>query len=101
LHINDVGFLDTIYASSLSRRDKYAYQLRSLRIPGSIGASVRHDVHKKRREALAPFFSKRNVLHLEPVITKKVEQLSQVIAKHAAAQTPINLSDVFFGFSNE
>ncbi|KFY65781.1 hypothetical protein V497_01285 [Pseudogymnoascus sp. VKM F-4516 (FW-969)] len=92
---------DTIYASSLSRRDKYAYQLRSLRIPGSIGASVRHDVHKKRREALAPFFSKRNVLHLEPVITKKVEQLSQVIGKHAAAQTPINLSDVFFGFSND
>lgn len=75
--------------------------MRSLRIPGSIGASVNHDVHKKRREALAPFFSKRNVLHLEPVITKKVEQLSRLIAKHAADHTPINLSDVFFGFSNE
>jgi cytochrome P450 len=85
----------------MSRRDKYEYQLKTLRVPGGVGATPRHDVHKKRREALTPFFSKRNVLHLEPVITKKVEQLSQLIARHAADKTPVNLSDVFFAFSNE
>lgn len=101
LHVNDVGFLDTVYAPSSSRRDKYDYQLRTLRVPGGVGAAISHDVHKKRREALGPFFSKRNVLHLELLITEKVEELCQVIKKHALAKTPVNLSDVFFAFSNE
>jgi hypothetical protein len=54
-----------------------------------------------RREALSPFFSKRNVLYLEPLIKGKVEQLCQLISTHAAEKTPINLCDAFFAFSNE
>ncbi|KAE9376444.1 cytochrome P450 [Stipitochalara longipes BDJ] len=101
LHINDVGFLDTIYAPSSSRRDKYAYQLRTLRVPGGIGAALSHDVHKGRRDALSPFFSRRNVLYLEPLITQKVEQLCELIRKHVNEKTPLNLSDVFFAFCND
>jgi hypothetical protein len=73
----------------MTRRDKYYYQLRSLRIPGAVGATV------------SPFFSKRNVLYLEPVITQKVEQLCQLINKHAVEMTPINLSDILYAFCNE
>lgn len=101
IHINDVGFLDTIYAPSMSHRDKYEYQLRTLRVPGGVGTTASYEVHKKRREALSPFFSRRNVLYLEPLITRKVEQLCEVIKRHAVAKTPVNLSDVLFAFSNE
>ncbi|KAK9423441.1 putative cytochrome p450 protein [Seiridium unicorne] len=101
IHISDVGFLDTIYAPSSSSRDKYEYQLRSLRVPGGVGTTPSLDVHRKRREALSPFFSKRNVLFLEPTITEKVQQLCQLLLKHASEQTPVNLSDVFFAFSND
>lgn len=101
LHVNNVGFLDTVYTPSSSRREKYEYQLRTLRVPGGVGASVSYDVHRKRREALSPFFSKRNVLHLEPLIMQKVEQLFRVIKNHSVSKTPVNLSDVFFAFSNE
>lgn len=81
--------------------DKYDYQLRSLRVPGGVGTTADYSLHKTRRQALTPFFSKRNVLHLESSITEKVEQLCQLIAKHAAEETPVNLSDSFFAFSNE
>ncbi|POS78532.1 cytochrome P450 [Diaporthe helianthi] len=101
IHISDVGFLDTIYAPSFSPRDKYQYQLRSLRVPGGVGTTPSVDVHRKRREALSPFFSKRNVVSLEPMITEKVQQLCQLLSKHASEQTPVNLSDVFFAFSND
>ena len=101
IHVGDVGFLDTVYAPSMSHRDKYDYQLRTLRVPSGVGATARYDVHKRRREALSPFFSKRNVIHLEALIVEKVEQLCQVIAKHADEKTIVSLSDVFFGFSNE
>ncbi|THV55127.1 hypothetical protein BGAL_0013g00120 [Botrytis galanthina] len=101
LHIQDVGFLDTVYAPSASPRDKYEYQLRTLRIPGGVGTTARYDLHRKRRAALSPFFSKRNVLHLEPLINEKIEQLCQMIEKHVKEETPANLSDLFFAFSNE
>jgi hypothetical protein len=101
IHINDVGFLDTVYAPSTSRRDKYTYQLRSLRVPGGVGAAARFDVHKRRRDALSSFFSKRNIVYLEPVITEKVDQLCRLIAKYATQKTPVNLSDAFYAFSNE
>lgn len=101
VHVNDIGFLDTVYAPSMKRRDKYDYQLKTLRVPGGVGTTASYDVHKKRREALSPFFSKRNVLYLEPLITQKVDQLCQLIAKHAAESTPVNLSDILFAFSND
>ncbi|KAF5870207.1 putative cytochrome p450 protein [Botrytis fragariae] len=72
-----------------------------LQVPGSFGATVSFDVHKKRREALVPFFSKRNVLYLESMITSKVQQLCDVISSHAVDKLPLNLSDVLFAFSND
>ncbi|KAL9622283.1 MAG: hypothetical protein Q9160_003294 [Pyrenula sp. 1 TL-2023] len=101
IHINDVGFLDTVYAPSTLRRDKYEYQLRTLRVPGGVGTTASYDVHKKRREALTPYFSKKNVISLEPVIAEKVAQLCQLVRHLIAKETPVNLSDAFFALSND
>ncbi|PYH91502.1 cytochrome P450 [Aspergillus ellipticus CBS 707.79] len=101
IHINDVGYLDTVYAPSMTRRDKYSYQLRGLRVPGGVGTTADYNLHKVRREALTSFFCKRNILYLERVITAKVTQLKHAIATHAANKAPVNLSDVFFAFSND
>lgn len=101
IHINDVGFLDSVYAPSAARRDKYDYQLQGLNMPGGVGTTASHEVHRKRREALAPFFSRRNVLHLESLIRGKVEQLCELVARHAKEKTPANLTDLFWAFSNE
>ncbi|KAL4938414.1 hypothetical protein BDV06DRAFT_225996, partial [Aspergillus oleicola] len=65
IHINDVGFLDTVYAPSMAGKDKYAYQLRSLRVPGGVGTTADHNLHKVRRESLTHFFSKKNILYQE------------------------------------
>ena len=81
IHINDVGFLDTVYTPSTSYRDKYEYQLRNLQVPGGIGTKASHNVHRKRRDALSSFFGKQNVLYLEPLIAVKAEQLCQLVRK--------------------
>ncbi|RAK71513.1 cytochrome P450 [Aspergillus fijiensis CBS 313.89] len=101
IHINDSGFLDTVYAPAMVRRDKYDYQLRSLRIPGGVGTTAGYHLHRLRWESLTHFFSKKNILHLEGLITDKVEQLKQLIATHVADNTPVNLSDAFFSFFND
>ena len=101
VHVSDVNFLDEIYAGASRNREKYEFQLRSLPVPMSMGTTRTHDLHRRRREALNPFFSKRSVISLEPMIKTKVSQLKQVFEKHRKNGTMINLSDVYFAFANE
>ena len=101
VHVNDVEFLDDIYPPSSRRRDKYGYQTRTLPVPLSVGGSLQHDLHRKRREALNPFFSKKSVQGLGPMISGKVDLLCKRLDDHLGSKAPINLSDVFFAFSNE
>ena len=101
VHINDVEFLDDIYAPSHRRREKYAFQLRTLPVPLSIGGSRTHDLHRRRREALNPFFSRNSVMSLESSINEKVEQLCRLMEDHQKENTPVNLSDVYYGFALE
>lgn len=100
-HVNDVEFLDDIYAASFRRRERYAYQTRTLPVPLSVGGSLQHELHRKRREALNPFFSKRSVVNLGPMISRKVNLLCKQFEDHLSSQTSINLSDVYYAFSNE
>ncbi|KAJ5740178.1 cytochrome P450 [Penicillium malachiteum] len=101
IHINDVGFLDTVYAPHSVPRNKYEAKLKSLRMPGGVGTTADYKLHKIRRNSLAPFFSKKNILSLEGLIAKKVDQLCGVVEAHAFKGTPANLSDLFFAFSND
>ena len=67
----------------------------------SVGGSIKHDLHRKRREALNPFFSKKGVTAVEPMITQKVDQLCQCLEDYSKQRAPINLSDVCFAYANE
>ncbi|MCJ1267522.1 hypothetical protein MMC22_007407 [Lobaria immixta] len=99
IHVKDIEFLDEIYAPSFRRREKYDFETRALKLSMSVGATLGHDLHRKRREALNPFFSKKSVTSLEPIISQKVQQLQHRLEDHTKQQTPINLSDVYFAFA--
>jgi len=101
IHINDVGFLDTLYAGSLVRRDKDSHQTRTLPVPLSLGATNDHDTHRKRRAALIPFLNKKSVISLESMVNDKVERLCHLIQTHVDSQTPIDLTDAYYAFANE
>ncbi|KAJ4296097.1 hypothetical protein N0V88_004799 [Collariella sp. IMI 366227] len=81
LHIHDPDYLDEIYASGSSRRkrDRDPWYYRSERdgpLGWSLFQTVDHDVHRQRRAALSPFFSKRSIHALEPMIGNKVDVLA-------------------------
>ena len=65
----------------------------------AIGTTIKNDLHRKRREALNPFFNKKSVMGLESVIGQKVKQLCRLMEDHSKQQTPVNLSDVYFAFA--
>ena len=82
LHIIDPDFYDELYGvGSAKKLDKYDQWVKLAGAPGSTFSTVSHDVHRTRRGALNPFFSKRSVQQLEPLIRSKVEKLSDRFSK--------------------
>ncbi|KAK8079184.1 hypothetical protein PG994_002991 [Apiospora phragmitis] len=86
LHIHDPDFLDGIYSSgNRHKRNRDAWFYRSERdgpLGWSLFQTVEHDVHRLRRAALSPFFSKRNIHALEGLVLGKIDEL---VARLAAA----------------
>lgn len=95
LHFTDFDFYDTVYASYPHKRDKWAWNSKSPDSSHATGFTTDHDLHKKRREAISPFFSKRNVLVHEPKIRERVDRVCEIIEEHRVAKTPVNLAVVF------
>ena len=67
----------------------------------SLVGTCRHEIHKGRRAALTPFFSKPIVAKLEPFVVKKVKQLCKRLEECKMQGAPVNLSDAYFAFSQD
>lgn len=80
--------------------------MRTLKLPGAIGATTKHETHRRRREALNPSFSKKKIVDFEPIIREKISKLCGIVEKRAIVPdgkqgNVLNLSDLYFGFANE
>ncbi|KIW11714.1 hypothetical protein PV08_11016 [Exophiala spinifera] len=69
VHIHDPDFFDELYGLKL---DKWAWWTRGFAVPTAGGMTVEHEVHRKRRGALNPFFSKGSIVANMPVIQDKL-----------------------------
>lgn len=100
--ISDPSFVDTIYAPGPGhKRDKDHKKNKALGVDSSVGGSITHDLHRKRREALNPFFSHQRIERLDPELREKADQLETIFAHAENSGEVLNLSDVYFGFANE
>ncbi|KAF2835994.1 cytochrome P450 [Patellaria atrata CBS 101060] len=107
LHISDPNFIDILFTGSTQKRDKYKWFGRSILLPDSVGATIPHDLHRKRRAAINPFFSKGRVGHLEPTIQGIISTLLQRMSEYGANEGVMRMSlayrattcDVITGYS--
>lgn len=68
--------------------------------PGSTQSTGPHELHKLRRAALNPFFSKKQVLALWPYIVEKSDTLCRKIdEEYCDTGKPLNVSKAFACFS--
>lgn len=63
------------------------------------GFTVEHDLHRLRREAIAPFFSKRNTTILEPDIKAKIEKFCCRLEEYADEKRSVNLTVACLAFT--
>lgn len=59
---------------------------------GAIGHTADHKLHRIRKDALSPFFSKRSVKDYKPIIKAKIEHLCWRIEEYRKVQRPVNLT---------
>ena len=60
--------------------------------------AISHNQHRILRAPLNPFFSKRSVLKLEPMIRAKVERLCERLQGFRQTKEPVNLRHAFAAY---
>ncbi|KAJ6134167.1 cytochrome P450 [Penicillium sp. IBT 18751x] len=95
IHVNDPNFIDELYAGGGKIRDKYPYFSAQFGIPESVFGTPSHHLHRLRRGALNPFFSKSSIQKIEPVIHKAIEKLCQQLQTYAGTEKPATLNMAF------
>ena len=93
VHINDPAFWDVLYTNNKLEKDARYY-----RMFGSTGAAVgtaSPELHRIRRAAIAPFFSKANVLRLEAKVQARVKQLCERLEEHKLGRKSVDISNAY------
>lgn len=89
LHIHDIDFYETMYNHPLQ---KWPRQVRRFGVHESTFTAIHPEVHRTRRAAIAPFFSKKSVLGLTHVIHETIEKLCARIEKCRREKNPVPMT---------
>jgi len=98
VHIKDPSWYSELNASASHIRDKSPWYPNPI-AEGSIFYTVQHALHRRRRAALSPFFSKASVTSFSSLILSKVELLCARFAEKAGTEAVMNLYIVFTGLT--
>lgn len=96
LHILDPDFYSSIYSGAgKGRVDKDPVATAGFTVPNATLGTLEHSHHRARREVLSPYFSKRAVVGLEPVINSLIDRLVSRFAEYADAGEAVDLDAAF------
>ncbi|KAG9195020.1 hypothetical protein G6011_00140 [Alternaria panax] len=106
VHIHDADYFDTIYASGVNhKRDRcsWSHHTGSKTWEGAILETMDHEMHKMRRNAVSPFFSKRSVQALEGLVVNNMKKLLHrfdgEMEKNGIETGIVNLNDAYAAFA--
>lgn len=100
VHISDPAF-SSIHFSTSVKKDKYAPHQDHFGIPQSTFSTIHHDLHRLRRGAMAKYFSKKNILALEPMVKKKVDMCCTRLRGFRESKEAVNLRLLFSCFTTD
>ncbi|UKZ80114.1 hypothetical protein TrVFT333_007879 [Trichoderma virens FT-333] len=102
IHIRDPLWFDTLYAPNPTQRDKYPPAARMAGLPLGSHGTVEHGIHRKRRVANAPLFSKRAIISDgQNLIQQHVKELIGIFEEHFTEGKPIQLDTVLLAFTTD
>ncbi|KAK2630516.1 hypothetical protein QTJ16_001336 [Diplocarpon rosae] len=101
LHVRDPDWIDVLYAGNPTHRDKHPPFAAMTGNPEASFGTVEHSIHRKRKLATSPFFSKRSVAAAEYIIRKQAEKLCQSLKDSYARNEVVKLQTTYLGFTTD
>lgn len=100
LHIHDPQYYATVYAGGGRKINKEPSAVSGYTFPHSSIATLDHDLHRKRRAIVSPYFSKRAITGIEPVINERLDALCSRLEEMMRAQgVTVDLTSAFSAFT--
>lgn len=97
LHVLDASFYEEIHPGDTRRKRErctwFSNYGEDVLGKGGLTSTVGHDLHRIRRSAIAPLFSKKNIYELQPMVRMKVDKLVQRLSQACKEGQVINLTD--------
>ncbi|KAF2757488.1 trichodiene oxygenase [Pseudovirgaria hyperparasitica] len=90
IHIHDPAFYEKLYRQD-GRWNKYGWAWDALNGPGATIHTVDHDLHRRRRVPVNPYFSKASVARKHGMIQGHVKELLDRLDESAAAGSTVNI----------
>lgn len=101
VHISDPDFYDVLYATR-SKHSKFEPWRKRLGLPLSTLEAIPHSEHSRRRQAVAPFFTRQRVLDYLPYIQKCVDKMCNRIEREYRNTTKILcLNEVYAALTSD
>lgn len=98
VHIHDPDFFDELYTLQL---DKWEWWTRGFAVPTAGGMTIKHEIHRRRRGALNPFFSKASIVAEMPVIQEKLAVMCARLDKIAGSREVLDLEAVYLAVTTD
>ncbi|KAI7229467.1 hypothetical protein KC330_g7428 [Hortaea werneckii] len=99
LHIHDPDYFSAIYAGGGRKVNKEPSAVSGYTFPHSSIATIDHDLHRKRRAIVSPYFSKRMITNLDPVINERLDKLCSRLGETIGPSSIVDLTSAFSAFT--
>lgn len=100
IHILDSDFWDTIFTKA-GRVDKYEWMSGRFGNDTSVLTTAPDSLHRVRRNALNPFFSRKRIIDLQGIIRKKLHILIKKVAEFERADAPVAINRGYMAFAED
>lgn len=101
VHIKNSGYYGRIY-SNTHKVNKDRDFVVALGAPTSGAATMDHDLHRSRRALMNPYFSKRSIADMEPMMHERIGRLCERLSDAAAAGTKrLGLDSAFSALTSD
>lgn len=100
LHVFSPHFIEKLYTGPGKRRHRWDWYTNQFGLPQSMFGTNDHDLHRIRRAAVSPFFSKGAVRKLQPIIDERLDALLVRFREFQASSAPMPLDYAFSACTN-
>ncbi|KAL4924594.1 cytochrome P450 [Aspergillus undulatus] len=96
--VNDPSFYNTVYVTASTRRTDKWLDMEGRGMEGALITTQEHELHRRRRKSLEPFFSRLSISRIEPLIIEEARLLTDQLESLRKSCHVIRLDHVMSAF---